>query len=180
MKPSALYVRADSVYASLGIQCWDAKRDARTWPGGTPCIAHPPCRGFGRLRWRAQVRPDEIELARIAVSQVRRNGGVLEHPEASALWADCRLPRPGQGRDEFGGWTLGVWQQWWGHRSRKATWLYIVGASAADVPAIPFQLDRPGVGVESLGRAARERTPEAFARWLIELATVTKREGDEA
>ena len=129
MTVAALFVRQDSIYKRMpGVDAWDIERDARRWPGGCPVIAHPPCRGWGKLSYFAKPRSGELELGPWAVAQVRRFGGVLEHPKDSKLWAAAGLPRPGQ-RDDFGGWTLPITQHWWGHRAEKYTWLYIVGVS---------------------------------------------------
>jgi len=115
---AVLFARKDSVYKTLpGCDVWDIERDARNWPGGSPIVAHPPCRAWGRLRTFAKPRPDEKDLARWAVDRIREWGGVLEHPESSTLWADKELPRPGL-RDEFDGWTFPVHQWWWGHRAK--------------------------------------------------------------
>lgn len=171
---AVLFARADSVYKGLeGCDVWDESRDARLWPGGSPVVAHPPCRGWGRLRTFAKVQPGELDLARMAVAAVRRWGGVLEHPEASALWADQGLPRPGQGRDQWAGWTFAAPQSWWGHRSAKASWFYIGGIGPRDLPAVHlrFGIDTP---VERLGRAAREHTPPDLAAWLVDLARKTR------
>ncbi|MWL55341.1 hypothetical protein GQL84_23735, partial [Escherichia coli] len=56
---------------------FDIERDARTFAGGMPVVAHPPCRAWGRLRKFAKPRPDEKALALFAVAQVRAFGGVL-------------------------------------------------------------------------------------------------------
>lgn len=180
---AALYVRGDSVYKSLGVDCWDAERDARLYRGPGPVVAHPPCRGWGSLRFFAKPAPGEVDLAFVAVGQVREFGGVLEHPERSVLWGAANLPAPGA-IDEFGGFTLPVSQKWWGHRAEKRTFLYVCGCGIADVPDIPLVLgdaervlfNRRGLraGMRGFrtecGRAERERTPEAFAVWLIDLA----------
>ncbi len=193
MTVAVLFARADSHYKTLnGVDVWDIERDARTWPGGTPLVAHPPCRAWGRLRHLARPRPDERALALLAVDQVRRFGGALEHPRCSTLWPTCGMPQPGQGRDHHGGWTLGISQHWWGHRAEKLTLLYIVGCAPADVPTMPMVLGaashviamdksaRVGRGRLTKGmqgwrpevtKAEREHTPPALARWLVDLAS---------
>jgi hypothetical protein len=194
VKPvAALFVRADSVYKTMrGVDCWDIERDARKWPGGCPVVAHPPCRAWGRLRHFAKPRPDEKDLAPWAVDQVRRFGGVLEHPAGSTLWAACSLPAPGR-FDALGGFTVGIHQHWWGHRAEKATFLYVVGISPQDLPEFPMRLDepthviamdkRPGRGIAGerlrkgmpgwrpeVSKPEREHTPLPLATWLVELA----------
>ena len=102
---SVLFARSDSCYFELAADVWNADRDARGYTGSNPVICHPPCRGWGRLRNWAKPRPDEKALALFAVDQVRRCGGVLEHPWGSTLWGAAGLPHPGH-VDAWGGWTL--------------------------------------------------------------------------
>lgn len=181
---AVLFARHDSIYKGInGCDVWDKDRDARKWPGGVPVVAHPPCRAWGRLAHMAKPREGEKDLARWAVKMIRQYGGVLEHPAWSTLWTDQNLPDPGK-RDSYGGWTLPVHQHWWGHKAEKATFLYIVGCAPADCPEVPFRIDRPThVIASSLARhrdhplfrpevtkAERERTPPAFADWLVDLA----------
>lgn len=174
---AVLFARADSVYKTLpGCDVWDIDRDARAWPGGAPVVAHPPCRAWGGLSHMAKPRADEKELARWAVARVREFGGVLEHPRKSKLWADQGLPGPGK-RDGFGGWTLPIFQQWWGHRAEKATLLYIVGCEPGDMPAMPFVMGDASHVIASSSRGRpevtnpeREKTPTALAEWLVEVA----------
>lgn len=183
---AVLFARRDSVYKRFPCcDVWDADRDARTWGGGCPVIAHPPCRAWGRLRGFAKPRQDEPGLALWAVDQVRRFGGVLEHPEGSALWRAAGLPMPGQ-VDVSGGWTLPAPQFWWGHRAEKRSWFYIVGVRPGDLPKLPFVLgDAPRVISSSLrkgdlgwrpgvSRAEREKTPIELARWLVSLASIAE------
>jgi len=142
---------------------------------------------------QANPRPDEKALALWAVRMVQTWGGVLEHPAGSTLWQVAGLPQLQTNRIKYGssealnktavgsatGWTLAVEQHWWGHPARKHTWLYIVGLAPGWEPPIPYSLDLPTAVVSSKlpGRKelhstkAREHTPEAFARWLIELAS---------
>lgn len=176
---TVLFARADSIYKALpGCDVYDADRDATTWPGGTTVIAHPPCRAWGRLRTFARPEPGEKELALWAVEQVRKWGGVLEHPAHSTLWPAAGLPRPGT-RDQYGGWTLPIYQHWWGHRAEKSTWLYIVGCEPSRIPDMPIRLDEPTHVVQSrkradyrphISKAEREHTPVELAMWLCELA----------
>lgn len=180
---SVLFARADSIYKQIpGCDVWDIERDARKWPGSRHVVAHPPCRAWGRLRHFAKPRDDEKELAILAVGNVRQFGGVLEHPAASSLWKAAGLPRPGSGRDEFGGWSIQVPQFWWGHRAYKSTWLYVVGCEPSEIPEIPLVLGEAPCTVglfsgrdrararKEISKPEREATPPKFAEWLVELA----------
>lgn len=177
---AVLFAREDSVYKTIpNCDVWDAQRDATKWRGNGPVIAHPPCRAWGRLRQFSNPDPGEKELAIWAIKQVQDWGGVLEHPYGSTLWKVANLPRPGQ-TDCYGGWTLPVFQFWWGHRAEKATWLYIVGVSPSKIPPIPLVMGEPTHVVQTrkrigyrphITKAEREHTPANFALWLIELAT---------
>jgi len=176
---SALYVRRNSVYKTLGLDCWDIDRDARNWPGGNPLIAHPPCAQWGRLHGQAKKSPEQKKLAIDAVGHVRKWGGVLEHPAHSALWREQHLPIPGGGIDLYGGWSLSVDQSWWGHKARKGTWLYIVGIEPKRIPPFRISFDaiqfvvctsRGRKGMRAIPKSEREKTPIDFAKWLIDLA----------
>ena len=182
MMVAVLFARADSVYKTLpGCDVWDIERDARKWPGGSPVVAHPPCRAWASLRHHAKPREGEKDLALLAIKRVRQCGGVLEHPLFSTLWKVAGLPEPGQ-RDEFGGWTLIVDQNWFGHRARKRTRLYIVGCKPADIPTMPLLLGEAThtVGLwsgrdkancrPSITKPEFEGTPLEFAAWLVALA----------
>jgi len=123
---AALYVDLAGPYPSLGVDCWDAARDARRYSGPHRVIAHPPCGPWGRLR--SFCKGDGKDCGPIAVQQVRQFGGVLEHPAYAKLWDACALPRPGElWPDEFGGWTVQLYQSAHGHGAPKLTWLYCVG-----------------------------------------------------
>jgi hypothetical protein len=183
MRPVAvLFARADSVYKTLpNVDVYDAERDARTYDGPHPVVAHPPCRSWASLRHGAKPRADERNLARLAVALVREFGGVLEHPQFTTLWKAQGLPE-GQERDQYGGWTLYVQQHWWGHRAQKRTRLYVVGCEPRDIPDMPMVLGDAThtVGLwsgrdratcrPSIAKHEYEHTPEAFARWLVLLA----------
>jgi hypothetical protein len=171
---AVLFARRGSVYFDLASEVYDESRDARNYSGSLPVVAHPPCRGWGRLRQFAHVAPGELELARMSVWAVRRWGGVLEHPAKSSLWRDMSIPL--RGVDSFGGFTFPVLQSAFGHRAPKATWLYICGIRAADIPSFPFQLGVAPGRVELMGRAEREATPIEFANWLLSIAASSRRD----
>ena len=179
---AVLFARRDSFYKTLpDVDVWDIDRDARNWAGGCPVVAHPPCRAWGQFAMFAKPRHDEKELAPWAVKQVRKFGGVLEHPANSKLWMTMDLPLS-QERDEFGGWTLPIHQHWWGHRAEKKTRIYVVGVDPSGIPIMPYRMDEPTRVIGDVGRsgfgkrpevtkAEREHTPPELARWLVELAT---------
>jgi hypothetical protein len=179
VKVAALFCRADSHYKTLdGVDVYDMDRDARTYDGPWPVVAHPPCRAWGRLRTFAKQRPDERNLARLAVALVREFGGVLEHPAGSTLWSAQGLPTPGK-RDAFGGWTLAAPQKWWGHKAEKETWFYVVGCEPSDMPGLPLVLGEATHVVQTrkredyrphITKAEREHTPPELAQWLVDLA----------
>jgi hypothetical protein len=193
---SVLFARHDSIYKTLpGCDLWDAQRDATKWGGGNPVIAHPPCRAWGRLAHFANPPPGEREYAVWSVQQIRKWGGVLEHPAQSRLWGSVSLPKPGHGRDEWGGWSMSIDQHWWGHRANKETWLYVCGCEPAEAPKTPLRIDegthyimrdrRRGTASRNwwkrrLPTREREATPEAFARWLVELARRCKGHNEKA
>lgn len=176
---AVLFARADSFYKTMpDVDVYDMARDARTWQGGCPVVAHPPCRAWGRLRQFANPRPNEKNLARLAVALVREFGGVLEHPAGSTLWPAQRLPRPGE-RDAWGGWTLAAPQKWWGHKAEKASWFYVVGCEPTETPPVPLVLGEAAYVVQTrkredyrphIAKAEREHTPPELALWLVELA----------
>jgi hypothetical protein len=168
---SALFVRRDSIYKTFpAVDSWDIDRDARKFAGPGPVIAHPPCAQWGKLRRFARINPAEKILALKALDFVRDFGGVLEHPMASSLWSHCA-------GDNIG-WLFPLYQHTFGHLAQKSTLLYIVGCSPRDVPPFPLVL---GHATHCLGRGSsrelselpkslRDKTPAAFAKWLLQLA----------
>lgn len=187
---AALYIDPRGAYPKLlgPALCWDEERDARSYFGPHPIVAHPPCGPWGRLRH--MYRGDQHALAPLAVAQVREFGGVLEHPAGSLLWKEKLppMPLPGELPDAWGGYTIEVSQCDWGHQARKMTWLYCVGVprQALAFPAkrepthwISGGRGRAGKkakttpvppGIKVCSAQQRRRTPVAFAEWLISLA----------
>ena len=154
---AALFVATGGCYAGLeGVDPWDEARDARLYPGPHPVVAHPPCTRWCRLaglveaRW-GHKRGEDGGCFAAALASVRTWGGVLEHPAWSDAWPAHDLPAPPTGggwqQDIWGGWSCYVEQGRYGHRARKATWLYAVGT---ELPALRWgcedaDTDRPMV-----------------------------------
>lgn len=181
---AALYVDPRGPYPRLVEPWYDEVRDARTYSGPWPVVAHPPCGPWGRFAFRCK---QDASCAPSAVLAVQRFGGVLEHPAHSALWRHCGLPCPGEGVDAHRGWSIVVNQCDWGHACKKPTWLYLVGVhelGAAPPAGTPtHRVTNNTRGDKSLPRAsaaALRRSPPAFAEWLISLAQQVNRKGEVA
>jgi hypothetical protein len=83
-----------------------------------------------------------------ASTTLRRRAGASE-----ALHALAALQTASDRReDEFGGWTLPIFQSSFGHRAEKATLLYIVGCEPADIPEMPLVLGDATHVIASSGR----------------------------
>lgn len=139
---AALFVAKGGVYFGLpDVEPWDESRDARTYAGPWSVVAHPPCSRWCRLaglvekRWGYKKGDDGGAFAS-ALASVRRFGGVLEHP----AWSDAFMAH-GLGTPRGGGWQRTLCggavthiEQWhYGHRAKKATWLYAFGC---ELPAL--------------------------------------------
>lgn len=193
MQPiAALYVQTGGSYFNIeGVTPYDEKADARTYTGPHPVVAHPPCQRWGQLgaasyaRWGGDHnRPgNDGGCFKAALFDVRKFGGVLEHPAKSKAWPAFDLPKPlrgGWSRTMCGGWVCEVWQSAYGHRANKATWLYYVGAR----PPSDLKWDRPRgthqVGFQdqrgkfnnkpTLSQSEAAETPSAFRDVLIAMA----------
>lgn len=193
MTVAALFVENGGVYFGRGdVDPWDEARDARTYAGPHPVVAHPPCHLWVNLaavnwkRYRRQ-RPAWYEdgtdggCFAAALASVRAWGGVLEHPAGSHAWTAFGLREPWSKRTGWrrepgdDGWVCEVWQSAYGHPARKRTWLYYRG----DAPPAEMNWDRsPGThqvgwfdrAKPTLGKKAASRTPPAFADALVALA----------
>ena len=190
---AALFVQPAGCYASLpGVDPWPEARDARTYPGPHPVVAHPPCARWCRLAGLVQARYPHLRKGEdggcfaSALSSVRRWGGVLEHPAWSDAWPAHGLPAPDRGggwlRTPCGGWTCYVEQGHYGHRARKPTWLYAHGirrpprltwGKAADSEVQPR---RRGGEVQQMSVRHRSATPTEFRDLLLSIAQAARRE----
>lgn len=175
---AALYVDPKGVYANLpGVEVWDEARDARTYAGPWPVVAHPPCNRWSKLAtFRRQRDGMDGGCFAAALAVVRKYGGVIEHPAHSLAWSQFGLPRPGVygwTQSLFGGAACEVDQAWYGHEARKPTWLFAV---ACDLPAFVWgKAPATGKTIQaSYGggtrQALRSATPPAFRDVLLSMA----------
>lgn len=197
---AALFVETDGCYfGQAGVDPWDIDRDARAYAGPHPVVAHPPCQRWGRFFHGSTRKPHQYRLGEdggcfaAALTAVRNYGGVLEHPRDSLAWDYFGLQKPPRTggwvkADSYGGWTCCVEQGWYGHMSKKPTWLYAVGVElpsltwGAGEQRIPqWMLDRYGyakarrIGVVAMvgGKdktKIRNATPEPFRDVLLSIA----------
>ena len=198
---ACLFVAESTVYRELdGCDPWPAGRDATQYPGTHPVVAHPPCARWCRLaglveaRWGIP-RGEDGGLFASALGSVRRWGGVLEHPAYSDAWPAHGLPQPhfgpGWQRGTCGGWACHVEQSRYGHRAKKATWLYHYspagyppsadlrwgcgGDVRSDAPVSWCgNRTRAGDTRPRLGKAESAATPPAFAAELVRLARAAR------
>jgi len=178
-----------------GVECWDEARDARLYAGPHPVVAHPPCSRWCRLaklvqaRWGHKLGDDGGTFA-CALRDVRKYGGVLEHPAWSHAWAAHGLMNPpakGWARTIDGEWVCEVAQSAYGHAAQKLTWLLLAGATP---PATDWSrprgtkvvghMTRRGDGTifrrnaDRMSKSAASRTPPLFAEFLVSLARAAR------
>ena len=172
---AALYVDPDGPYKGLVREFYDESRDATTYDGDLPVVAHPPCGPWGKLAWRC--KNQDKEAGRHAIRVVRRVGGVVEHPVGSKLFADMGIETapwtPDRAVDARGGYTIKIRQWDQGHRALKDTILYIVGT---DVLPMGLAMAREGgepMPVEHMTKLERRLTPSGLAYNLALLASMT-------
>ena len=144
---AALYVEPKGCYVGAqGVDPWDEARDARTYAGPHPVVAHPPCQRWGRF-WHGSTRKphqfrkgDDGNCFVCAMYDVEHWGGVLEHPADSHAWQSFNLkkpPRNGGWVDAAPGlWTCCVYQGHYGHFSGKPTWLLVGGVKREHLPEL--------------------------------------------
>lgn len=195
---AALFVETTGCYSGLsGVDLWDKDRDARMYRGPWAVVTHPPCERWGRF-WHGSARkPHRFKLGddggcfEAALYAVNTFGGVLEHPADSHAWDHFGLMKPnrcGGWIKSESGWTCYVEQGWYGHMSRKPTWLYAAGMLpptmrwGKDKQRLhPLMLERHGyekarrVGMMAMvggkdKKKIRDATPPLFRDLLIDIA----------
>jgi hypothetical protein len=176
---AALFVETNGSYFGLpGVEPWDEAKDARSYPGPHPVIAHPPCQRWGKMWFGSpnvvartgvrKIKGDDNGCFKAALESVRKYGGVLEHPWGSHAWTHFGLNLPSRkggwiSADFHGGWTCCIEQGRYGHYARKPTLLYSVGC---ELPELDW-----GIGDSRIDPAVIERIGLARARKLGEVCS---------
>lgn len=192
---AALFVETDGVYFNLpGVIPWDQRKDARSYAGPHPVVAHPPCQlwvNFAGLNYKryggAHNRPgNDGGCFAAALQAVRAHGGVLEHPYNSYAWHTFRLTPPivsGWIRQSDTEWVCEVWQSAYGHLARKRTWLFYASPDGI-APAEMIWTRIPGKAQVGwfdrlkpvLSKKAASSTPHAFRDALLGLALMSRKQ----
>lgn len=194
-KIAALYVDPKGVYSAIpDVELWGLpNRDAREYPGPWPVVAHPHCTRWCMLSGLVEARHgwkqgDDGGCFLAALKAVRRWGGVIEHPAFSKAWAayDLNAHPTGGGwiRADWhtgnNGWTCYVEQHKYGHKAKKATWLYVCGVEllslrwgctlSKDVKFLVSDCHKDMDSRPRLRRKDASATPRNFADVLVEIA----------
>lgn len=200
---SALFVHPTGPYPGIpGVDPWGLgcvpSRDARTYTGPHPVVAHPPCAAWGRY-----ARPTPESTARgplvgddggcfaSAFRHVNRYGGVIEHPADTKAFAAHRIRAPlplptwspaGVLLPHRRTWVTWVDQGRYGHEARKPTWLYVVLPVGVEPPMLDWNVANPhprggtsprrGI-IERMSHRQRAVTPHTFAMLLVSIAMMS-------
>lgn len=170
---SVLCAARNSVYKGMqDVDVFDIQRDARSFCGETSVVCHPPCRSWSAYcSHQAKPMPGEKDLGPWCVEQVKRCGGVLEHPAHSRLWDHCGLPRVGD-PERDGMFSMWLEQSWFGDTRTKNTWLFLVGVDREKL-TIPFRLHNPNGDRrrwQCMSKNQRAATSFEMAEWLVSAA----------
>lgn len=166
-----------SEYKSMSnVDCYDITRDASTFDGSNPIVAHPPCRSWStHLSHCAKPLPGERDLAHFCIDKLKQNGGVLEHPAFSKLFTDGYLPLPREQHPTLK--TIEVSQFWFGSKMRKRTWLCFsrIDLSLVLIPFRLFPQASPGATrhFEFLSEKQRSHSTPEFCEFLVNNARLS-------
>lgn len=150
----------DSTYFDIqsdnySLDIYTALRPVKLFNDNCPVIAHPPCAQWSRLKNSARIDLVEKQLAYDCWKLVRRNGGILEHPNGSQFMR------------EFVGYSncQRIHQSDFGFAAKKDTLLYLnkVKLQPAQLP-----VELPSSKVCEMSVAQRSRSTLEFNKWLCD------------
>lgn len=181
---AALFVQDGGAYFDIpGVDPWPESRDARTYDGPWPVVAHPPCQRWGKLWFGAPLVVKQTGNRKAkgadggcfaaalaaALAAARKWGGVIEHPWGSHAWKHFGLNTP----PRWGGWVMADWEGGWtccveqgryGHYARKPTLLYAFGTELPELAWGYGQARLDPAVVARMGLKRAKRLGEVGAR----------------
>ena len=181
---AALFVKKGGCYYGLpNVDPWDEERDARKYDGPYPIISHTPCQRWGKL-WAGQplyikrtgirkIKGDDGGCFASSLANLKRVGGIIEHPWGSYAWPHFGLdipPRTGGWRragglfGEHALWTCCVEQGRYGHYARKPTLLLAAGCDLPELQWGKSSWEPDPAFVERIGLKKAKRLGELGAK----------------
>lgn len=156
---AALYVAPGSHYhLAPGVVSFDRFRDATTFAGNLPFIAHPTCRTWATCSRFSSADRHEQGHAILALAHALRMPAIIEHPLRSRLWRwTKRFPRFTH---------LDLLGSEWGGPTPKPTRLALAGVRPYALLCPPFPGHRPWARLTSLDA-------DDPRRWLTPPALIT-------
>lgn len=169
---AALYVETNGAYyGRTDVDPWDEERDARSYSGPHPVVAHPPCQRWGKL-WAGspivikrtgirKIKGDDGGCFDAALASARKWGGIIEHPWQSHAWPHFGIPVPpragGWIETGDGGYTCCVEQRPYGHYARKPTLLLVYGVKREDLPELEWGIGERQLDPDLVARVGLKR-----------------------
>lgn len=180
------------IRADLRIACETIRSDLKEEPyvvvdlearghGGATLFWSPRCHGYTADLLRAGIFPESHVLAdpaylhnRTQTLAVPLREAIKQHPAYSDAFHHFGLPIPEAGpwqRGLCGGWSCRVEQWHYGHRAKKATWLYSYGVE--NLPSLKWTRTPDTAAtayVMDMGSRERDATPPQFRDVLLSIA----------
>jgi hypothetical protein len=86
-KLPVLFTQINSEYKNFAqADCYDINRNFLSFTFDKPCIAHPPCRSWSRLRGLSKAGIVEKSYALYVAEFINNRGDILVHPNGSSLF----------------------------------------------------------------------------------------------
>lgn len=171
MKIAVLCAHKHSNYFKIpGLEVYDQLRDARTFPGHMPVICHPPCAQWSRMKAFSNDDPEQKALANFCLDELKKYGGIFEHPAGSDVFRELDWPE--------GGKIYSVDQSWWGFPARKRTYLFFykckpIAHPLNFEPVMFVVASSKNVKRPEMKKSQRAITPIEFNQWLVDCIRAT-------
>jgi hypothetical protein len=164
--------RNSNYYKIPGLDVYDQDRDSRTFPGNMPVIVHPPCAQWSKMKAFSHDNPEQKQLAYFCLDELKKWGGIFEHPHGSDVWKELDWPE--------GGKFIQVDQFWWGFPARKRTTLFFYRCKPIQYPlnfdAVQYTValsrsnskNLMATRLPEMKKSQRSITTLSFNQWLVD------------